>query len=307
MFCSQDQWDIYKLDPYYDCLVRKSPAITTIRRTTPGVHLPSDEPTPLGKRTFTSREPSMSEPANKRLHLDVTMESIRESLTEDEDGDDEQEDDDEEDEDLVAEMVTDDRPQPRNHRPGPPPTSAPEPSHTPYAPKKHAPLPKRAAPTTPTTPKPQSPKVGAPLRRRQSRSVPPEPQRKRKGAQYSMDTGTATHAISQRPLIMSIWRHRQKRSTVMLPGGKKSTLQRNLTTHRPVLQPLHYEKCAPRNGSEKRRNGSGLKKRNEHEYDNARRSYCVRQWKTCRPTRSLTTRTLVRSLIPQDLTASAVC
>ena len=32
--CSQDQWDIYKLDPLYTCLVRSHPHITQITRVT---------------------------------------------------------------------------------------------------------------------------------------------------------------------------------------------------------------------------------------------------------------------------------
>ena len=30
VYCSQDQWDIYKLDPRYDCFVKYSPALTEI-------------------------------------------------------------------------------------------------------------------------------------------------------------------------------------------------------------------------------------------------------------------------------------
>ena len=29
-FCSQDQWDIYKLDPLYDCYVKFPPALTVV-------------------------------------------------------------------------------------------------------------------------------------------------------------------------------------------------------------------------------------------------------------------------------------
>ena len=33
--CSQDQWDIYKLDPEYDCLVRTPPDLSVISKTQP--------------------------------------------------------------------------------------------------------------------------------------------------------------------------------------------------------------------------------------------------------------------------------
>ncbi|KAE9411507.1 hypothetical protein BT96DRAFT_968929 [Gymnopus androsaceus JB14] len=45
--CSQDQWDIYKLDPFYECRVCAPPALTTITRVTPK---PPESPPKQGKR-----------------------------------------------------------------------------------------------------------------------------------------------------------------------------------------------------------------------------------------------------------------
>ncbi|KAF5393328.1 hypothetical protein D9757_000584 [Collybiopsis confluens] len=48
--CSEDQWDIYKLDPMYECQVRLPPALTTI---TPALQKPPESPHSAGKRTLT--------------------------------------------------------------------------------------------------------------------------------------------------------------------------------------------------------------------------------------------------------------
>ncbi|KAF5316902.1 hypothetical protein D9611_003889 [Ephemerocybe angulata] len=168
VYCSQDQWDIYKLDPNYDCLVKKFPSLSTIRPTNPHVRHPTVEPTPLGKRAYGEGEVLEPESPKKRVHYDVTMESIRSTS---EDGDDE----DEEEEDLVAEMITDE--QQARYR-NPTPTAA-----TSRPLKQPTPLPKERSPLTPRMAKPVNqpgPKTPTPLKRRKSQSVPPESIKKRK-------------------------------------------------------------------------------------------------------------------------------
>lgn len=41
---TQDQWDIHKLDPEYECIVRPPPAITSINRRLPEADIPQDAP-----------------------------------------------------------------------------------------------------------------------------------------------------------------------------------------------------------------------------------------------------------------------
>lgn len=51
---TQDQWDIYKLDPLYECFVRRPSQLTVIRNVSQP-HLPSPQPT--GKRQLASQSP----------------------------------------------------------------------------------------------------------------------------------------------------------------------------------------------------------------------------------------------------------
>ncbi|KAF7288652.1 RING-type domain-containing protein [Mycena chlorophos] len=63
--CSEDQWDIYKLDPFYDCTVHANgpPTIT--------MALPKPvDPQPLGKHRRVSPEPCFDMPPPKLFHLD---------------------------------------------------------------------------------------------------------------------------------------------------------------------------------------------------------------------------------------------
>ncbi|KAJ7497305.1 hypothetical protein FB451DRAFT_1335525 [Mycena latifolia] len=65
--CSQDQWDIYKLDPAYDCHVRALPEITVITMAAPKPRVPKQ---PLGKHRMSSAEPCPEMPPAKALHLE---------------------------------------------------------------------------------------------------------------------------------------------------------------------------------------------------------------------------------------------
>ncbi|KAJ7218062.1 hypothetical protein GGX14DRAFT_599489, partial [Mycena pura] len=65
--CSQDQWDIYKLDVAYDCLVRAPPELTVITRATPK---PTEATRPLGKHRLSSVEPCPEMPPTKTVHLE---------------------------------------------------------------------------------------------------------------------------------------------------------------------------------------------------------------------------------------------
>ncbi|KAJ6593910.1 hypothetical protein B0H19DRAFT_977069 [Mycena capillaripes] len=64
---SQDQWDIYKLDPAYDCLVRAPPEVAVI---TMAALKPAGSKQPLGKHRMSSTEPCPEMPPAKNLHLD---------------------------------------------------------------------------------------------------------------------------------------------------------------------------------------------------------------------------------------------
>ncbi|KAK7057184.1 RING-type domain-containing protein [Favolaschia claudopus] len=66
---SQDQWDIYKLDPAYDCVVRQDiPAIIVAEPK------PKAEKQPLGKHRMSSAEPCPEMPPTKILHFDEDSE-----------------------------------------------------------------------------------------------------------------------------------------------------------------------------------------------------------------------------------------
>ncbi|KAF7321314.1 RING-type domain-containing protein [Mycena kentingensis (nom. inval.)] len=61
---SQEQWDIYKLDPAYSCTVRPSPELTCITL----AQVPPSESQPLGKHRMSSAEPCM--PPSKAARVD---------------------------------------------------------------------------------------------------------------------------------------------------------------------------------------------------------------------------------------------
>jgi hypothetical protein len=67
--CSQDQWDIYKLDPLYECRVRSHPKLTVISKVTP---MPKSNGTPPGpKRRVSSPTPEPALPPpnpRKKVH-----------------------------------------------------------------------------------------------------------------------------------------------------------------------------------------------------------------------------------------------
>ncbi|KAJ7170545.1 hypothetical protein C8R43DRAFT_874950 [Mycena crocata] len=65
--CSQDQWDIYKLDPAYDCYVRMPPEITLV---TVAAAKPREPKQPLGKHRMSSAEPCPEMPPTKAFHLE---------------------------------------------------------------------------------------------------------------------------------------------------------------------------------------------------------------------------------------------
>ncbi|KAJ6586933.1 hypothetical protein DFH09DRAFT_1141997 [Mycena vulgaris] len=77
--CTQDQWDIYKLDPAYDCHVRAPPEITVISITAPKPRMPKQ---PLGKHRMSSPCPDM--PPAKAFHLDEE-EEVADMIIDDED------------------------------------------------------------------------------------------------------------------------------------------------------------------------------------------------------------------------------
>ncbi|KAJ7703189.1 hypothetical protein B0H17DRAFT_1042133 [Mycena rosella] len=89
--CSQDQWDIYKLDPVYDCHVRAAPDITVITMAAPKPRAPKQ---PLGKHRMSSAEPCPDMPPTKSFRR--------------------------EEEDEVADMIIDDQDLPNTrHSAGP--------------------------------------------------------------------------------------------------------------------------------------------------------------------------------------------
>ncbi|KAJ7262165.1 hypothetical protein B0H12DRAFT_1217556 [Mycena haematopus] len=71
--CSQDQWDIYKLDrTAYDCLVRAPPELTVISLAVPK---PMEAKQPLGKHRMSSAEPCPDMPPSKTFHPDLDEDS----------------------------------------------------------------------------------------------------------------------------------------------------------------------------------------------------------------------------------------
>lgn len=84
--CSQDQWDVYKLDPLYACFVRSHPQPTQIIRVTQAESAPQNL---QRKRRASTPSPERSAPAPSRRKLhsdpdedpdDVTDESMSEMI-----------------------------------------------------------------------------------------------------------------------------------------------------------------------------------------------------------------------------------
>ena len=94
--CSQDQWDIYKLDPLYDCHVRAYPNLTVISPSLPKPLAPK-----VGNKRFaTPPSPdtsTLSPSPRKRAHIESESSS----------GEEQEE---------VEEMIVDDRPMPPGTR-----------------------------------------------------------------------------------------------------------------------------------------------------------------------------------------------
>ncbi|KAF9820397.1 hypothetical protein IEO21_01406 [Rhodonia placenta] len=116
IYCSQDQWDIYKLDPEYDCLVRALPSLTAITRkkgkgrvnSPSNVASESPSPPPYSKRrppTPDSNERPSAEPRKRyRTYISVSDSSSGDESDELPSTDMESSDDEEDEvEDLVAE------------------------------------------------------------------------------------------------------------------------------------------------------------------------------------------------------------
>ncbi|KAJ7045527.1 hypothetical protein C8F04DRAFT_940014 [Mycena alexandri] len=80
--CSQDQWDIYKLDPAYDCYVRAPPQVTIISE---APQKPKEPKQPLGKHRMSSAEPCPEMPPAKTLHLEEE-EEVADMMIDDEVG-----------------------------------------------------------------------------------------------------------------------------------------------------------------------------------------------------------------------------
>jgi hypothetical protein len=185
VYCSQDQWDIYKLDPYYDCVVKKYPGITTISPRNAAGREATLGPTPLGKRPYDNlSNDGMQGGPNKRVHRDVTMESVRSGATTEDEAEDEaeadkdgEEDEDEDEENFVAEMVADET----QYRNPAPPTSRSAPKRSPITPRmKPPPTPRAAKPVSQAAPFSAGP--SSPITQTRGQSVPPEESgKKRKG------------------------------------------------------------------------------------------------------------------------------
>lgn len=97
--CSQDQWDIYKLDPMYECTVRSQPEISTITRrdardTSAVPEAVSSDAHSQKRRVDGESEPSLP-PTKKRRSVQV------------EEVESDAEDTDSEEEDAVEEMIID--------------------------------------------------------------------------------------------------------------------------------------------------------------------------------------------------------
>ena len=183
VYCSQDQWDIHKLDPYYDCTVKKYPGITTISLRNAAGRETNLGPTPLGKRPYDNlSNDGMQDGPNKRVHRDVTMESVRSGATTEDEAEDEAEgdqdgDEDEDEENFVAEMVADEN----QYRNPAPPTSRPTPKRPPATPRtRPPPTPRAAKPVSQAAPPTAGP--SSPIAQTRGQSVPPEESgKKRKG------------------------------------------------------------------------------------------------------------------------------
>ncbi|KAI0092947.1 hypothetical protein BDY19DRAFT_398310 [Irpex rosettiformis] len=94
--CSQDQWDIYKLDPEYECFVRPEPELTTITRRESKETSDSTENVPsntIHQKRYVDNEYEGTVPQAKRKRTVIVVE--------------ESEDADSEDEDAVEEMIID--------------------------------------------------------------------------------------------------------------------------------------------------------------------------------------------------------
>ncbi|EAU91662.2 hypothetical protein CC1G_09344 [Coprinopsis cinerea okayama7 len=164
--CTQEQWDIYKLDPLYDCAVNAYPKITTITlRQTP---LPRP-PSPLRKRPHSSSSPGEPLPATKKVHYEasVTMRSVSSLTSEESDTDTDVEAEE------VEEMVTDELFRPNT------PTLAHGKRFKPSSPAKPTirrtkPISQAAAAPPPPPPNPISYHQS-----RQSQSMPPENQKRK--------------------------------------------------------------------------------------------------------------------------------
>ncbi|KAF5370851.1 hypothetical protein D9758_001797 [Tetrapyrgos nigripes] len=102
--CYQDQWDIHKLDPFYECRVRIPPALSVITY----APKPHSSPLKMGKRAVSSEHPPP--PLNRRRKLDNQDGSTRHTSI--------SLDDEDNDEDEVEEMVIDEMPPPRGRSVG---------------------------------------------------------------------------------------------------------------------------------------------------------------------------------------------
>jgi hypothetical protein len=91
--CSQDQWDIYKLDPEYECYVRNPPNVTLINRAPP-------KPKPDPEEHFTKRRMSTSSP-ERAVSPENSRRKVRTKIFESSSDEDEQNE--------VEEMVIDDQ------------------------------------------------------------------------------------------------------------------------------------------------------------------------------------------------------
>lgn len=92
--CTQEQWDIYKLDPFYECVVSAPPSLSTITRTR---LQPRDKGPLSGEKRYSSPVPAPISDQRKKAHISHSDSS----------SDDEKSVEDEE-EDEVIEMVVDD-------------------------------------------------------------------------------------------------------------------------------------------------------------------------------------------------------
>ena len=112
MVLSEDQWDIYKLDPAYDCYIPAPPAPTIIRRKDPHeihVHTHSHTSSPPGafkkRRLSTPSDVDEQPPGlNKRFRTVVSL------VTDDEGTEVEAVSDSDEEEDEVEEIVVEESP-----------------------------------------------------------------------------------------------------------------------------------------------------------------------------------------------------